>query len=136
MAEVIGRIVKREGNNLLVDISLEACNKCSNAGHCRLFDKNNSQTIIIENFDGSVNIGDYVEIGSSEKRVLLLSFFLYMFPVIMFLFATLISYKYTKNDITNALIGLAGAFISFGIIKIVDKKIGKNFKHNITRVIK
>ncbi len=136
MAEVIGQVVKKEGDKLFVNISLEACNKCSNAGHCRLFDKNNSQIITIEKNEYNLEIGDYVEIGSSEKRVLVLSFFLYMFPVIMFLFASLVSYKYTDNDITNAIVGLGGALFSFVIIKIVDKKLGKNFKHNITRVIK
>ncbi|MCK4524673.1 SoxR reducing system RseC family protein [candidate division WOR-3 bacterium] len=137
MTEVQGKVKEIKGNNIIVEINRDDCEGCSKHTHCTIIEQNSNMNISVNRNDSvSVEIEDIVLIETGVNRIISLSILLYAFPVIMVLIFAIIANQITKSENIVIIISLIGGLIAFAVIYIIDKVIGKKFKHKITRVIK
>lgn len=136
MAEVIGRVIQVTDDKVVVEVKLEHCETCASHAECSIVQREPCKKIIVDKNTAELNIGDKVEIGTADANVAFLSFFLYLFPVLLLIAGALLAFRFTDSEVIAALAGLASAGIAFTVIFIYDRKYGDKFKHKITRVIK
>ncbi len=137
MTEVQGKVKEIKGNNIIVEINRDACENCSKHAHCTIIEKNSNMKISInKNNSVNVKIEDMVIIETGVNRIISLSILLYAFPVLMVLLFAVSANQITKSENIIVIVSLIGGLIAFAVIYIIDKVIGKKFKHKITRVIK
>ena len=106
------------------------CDSCTAKSACIVLSGSKKRKIWIENII-QADIGDRIIFSIEEKGVVMSSFLLYLFPVIM-LFAGIIiganvhDLLLIDGDLTSGLFGLIGLGISFVIIRIISIFIKKN----------
>jgi sigma-E factor negative regulatory protein RseC len=112
------------------------CNGC--AGGCEV----KSHYVVLKNrLDAKV--GDFVELKGEPKSILKYMFILYMIPFIFLVAGIIIGDSYFKSngyasyELLSFASGMVSLFISFFIVKIIDKRIAKSNKETIvmTRIL-
>lgn len=75
-------------------------------------------------------IGDNVEIELESPDVLKAAFIVYGIPLIAFFIGFILSYVFTKNELTNLGIGFIFLIISLFFVRNIDKKLAKTKKYD------
>jgi len=136
MANSIGIIKYINGDTATVDASEFNCEGCSHSEGCTLHSSPLKKEVSADiNGFHDLKLGDRVELEIADRKLLILSFIMYMLPVIFLLTPTLIVYKFTQQEVLSILMGLAGLAISYLIIFVINRYQKKQFKHIIVRVI-
>lgn len=121
--DTVGIVEELYENNAKVQIQrATSCGEnCANCGGC----KKTSSYANVTN-DLGADVGDTVKIELETGKVLLVSFTVYILPLIFFIVGIAIG---------NLLCGIAFFVIMFIILRFFDKKIGGKFKGRIVKII-
>ncbi|MBN2793882.1 MAG: SoxR reducing system RseC family protein [Clostridia bacterium] len=137
MMKKFGVVVHQNDNSAVLRIARSTscggnCNKCGS--HCA---EQSKIEINIENKLGA-EIGDYVEVESTSKRILGTAFLVYIIPVLTLILGMLLSNKIfnTSNELIALLFGLVMMFIAFIGIHLYDRYSQKQPIFTMTKVIK
>ncbi|MEB3429489.1 SoxR reducing system RseC family protein [Citroniella saccharovorans] len=128
---------EKENNYKLVVLRSGACgSNCSSCSSCSHAESKNH--IVYVDYNEDLKPGDRVILETSNSSVIKFSFFVYIIPLVLFVFSLVISYNYlSKNGYTNFeqisfLFGIIGFCVSLLILKLIDNKIGK--KSSLLRI--
>lgn len=127
---------EKENNYKLVVLRSGACgSNCSSCSSCSHAESKNH--IVYVDYNEDLKPGDRVILETSNSSVIKFSFFVYIIPLVLFVFSLVISYNYlSKNGYTNfeqiSLFGIIGFCVSLLILKLIDNKIGK--KSSLLRI--
>ncbi len=119
--EVLGRVVQRiDKNNIKVEILRTSacggkCGECSNSCGSKSY-------ITARNFDGA-DVGDVVKIESDDKKVLILSFAVFIIPILIIILLYNTIGVYIKNESLNALVSFLGGVFSFLAVIIIFRRL-------------
>lgn len=136
-----GYVVSTSGQKAYIDVRrTSACgDKCSSCGGgCDV----PSLRVEAENSVGAKS-GDFVELGMSTKAVLKSAFIVYVIPLIMLVVGIVSGIEIAKKigmknyESIGLLSGLVLLFVSFIMIRIIDKKIkdNKDLKVEIIKIL-
>lgn len=138
--EQVGFVIKTYGDKAQLEIRRSSgwggCKGC--ASSC----DEKSHIIILKN-SLDAKVGDLVEIEGEAKNILKYAFIAYMIPFIFLILGITLSIGYFKNsgyasyELLSFGVGLVSLFISFFIVRALDRNIAKNDKDSIrmTRII-
>lgn len=122
-----GVVKKIEGNKIFVEVYKDAA--CSSCASC------NDKTCGMREFKytkGDLKVEDVVELSSSDKFILKLSFLIYIFPVLsLFLGYYIGSVKLGFSETKSILVSFFFLFLSMIFIFLVDKYKGEKFEEKI-----
>jgi sigma-E factor negative regulatory protein RseC len=118
-----------------------SCEACSERASCRSIGGNEMEVEAINRVNAE--IGDLVVVSSKTSQLFLLSFFLYVFPIIVLIIGALIGDHLARSSGGNpstyaALIGFTFFFAAIGIVKLKDRKARKTgqYRPEIIRIKK
>ena len=123
----VGIVTAVNGNRITVEISKGGgCKSCSMKSLCGTDNKS-----IILHFDSTerYKIGDKVNVSVTSGVKIISSVIIFVFPLLALFGFFLIGRNFT-TELYSILIGFGGLILAFGIVRIIDKYIGKkiNFR--------
>lgn len=134
MAIEEGIVIKVSGTTAVVrTMQKTACESCAEKGHCHA--SGNRKEMEVETVNPiNARVGDAVVVSFDSRRLLLLAFFLYVFPVIFMIIGALVGERVAATYNGNpsayaALFGFAFFFIAIGIVKWKDYQARKTGKY-------
>lgn len=107
-----------------------SCNGC--AGGCEV----KSQMIIVKN-NLNAKVGDFVELRGETKSILKYMFIIYMIPFVFLVGGIVLGNNYfmaagnPNFELLSFATGIIALFISFFIVRVIDKNIAKTGKVTI-----
>lgn len=104
------------------ELSCSTCNSC------------NSKTHGIKNFiykNNDLKVGDIIEFEIETKKFLLISFLLYIFPILLMIIFYFIGQYFNFSEGKLVLLSFIGLFFGLYIVYFLDKTKGKVFAENI-----
>lgn len=133
--EQIG-IVKEIENEKAVIFVRRGSSCGENCAHCSSSCEVPGVMIKLNNDIGAKK-GDAVEISTKAKTIFKYTMMLYGIPMLFFIVGIIIGSFIFESEIRSIMIGLVGLFISFFILKIIDKKVflNKESKLVINRIL-
>jgi positive regulator of sigma E activity len=132
MFREIVEIVEKQNGRLKVRFKKSILCSC-----CRFnFLCSNSQQSLSLEDDSNLNlrVGDKIEIGIEERKQLLSSLILYLFPAIIFLATLIVSKKFLK-ELETFFVGIVSIAIYYLLIRIIMKKLKPNLNLKIIRKV-
>ncbi len=117
--EVLGRVTESMNDNLIRVEILRAsacggkCGECS--GSC-----GSKSYILAKNFDGAEK-NDVVKIESDDKKVLFLSFAVFILPILVIVF--LYNCSFFNSEITNACVSFLGGIVCFLLMIVFFRRL-------------
>ncbi len=130
MAIETGTVKIVEEERVLVEVEAgSGCGSCHAKGSCMMGSNGRSRKLWIKkNLD--VHPGERVNFGIEEKGVVMASFLLYLFPVVMLIAGMMIGGFYSdfmgmKEETASIFAGIAGIALAFVIIRLVSPVLRK-----------
>jgi positive regulator of sigma E activity len=106
-----GTVVERKGNEVKVELPVRStCKRCSGHLHCRPGGTN--RYVWAKDTTGS-GIGDTVQVELEEGRAILLSFLLFIAPLLVLALVFALLRGLLRSDLLAALLGLAAVTLYF-----------------------
>ncbi|MGB9499431.1 MAG: SoxR reducing system RseC family protein [Dissulfuribacterales bacterium] len=134
MAKEEGIIIKYNKTTAMVKtIQSTACDSCSEKDVCKTTGGGKIMEVEAIN-TANAKLGDLVVVSFDTGQLFMLSFMLYVFPIIAMIIGALFGEHIAKNFNANpstfsAIFGFSFFFISMGIVKLKDKKARKSGKY-------
>lgn len=135
-----GIVTKLDNTNAwVVTKSSTFCKGCAAMHSCSSIGKGINEVKAINTVNAK--IGDKVIISLKGSSYLKISFLFYLFPILSMLLGAIIGemfFTFINKAASSAILGFLFLFLSFIIIKIVDKKLSKKstYKPKITKILK
>jgi len=101
----------------------EVCHKCPSESFCKLT-TGGSRTIDALNEMGA-KVGDTVKIEISSKNILVSAFFVYIYPILVLLFAGALTQLISGSQNLAIIIGLTALAVSFLVVRFVNRKMSR-----------
>lgn len=130
MATEQGRVTAVKGNNAIVRTRRSsACEGCREKDRCTMVEGGKEMEFEASNTPNA-QVGDTVDVEMKTGMLLLLSFFLYVFPILLMLVGALIgSHFATRSNgdqsLFAAVFGFAFFIAAFGVVKLKDRQAAK-----------
>jgi len=110
-----------------------SCASCAERDHCHASGNSKDMDVEASNLVNA-KVGDVVVVSFDSRRLFLLAFFLYVFPILLMIIGALIGdHLATANNanpsVYAALFGFGFFFISIGIVKWKDHQARKTGKY-------
>ncbi len=121
--EVLGRVMQKlDENNIRVEIlRASACGgKCGECGSSC----GSKSYIVVKNYDGAKK-DDVVKIETSDKKVLALSFIVFIVPILVIVMLYNLGNYIVENETLKAVIAFFGGVISFIMTVIFFRRLKK-----------
>ncbi len=129
-----GIVVKSEGGITEIEmLSNEHCEECTAKLFCK--PREDSSRILQVNDSADLSNGDKVSISISGKSLLIASFNLYLYPLLVIIFSILIGTSLFSNTNQPELYSLAAGILMVGIYYLVFFNLSKKISHNRAKVI-
>jgi sigma-E factor negative regulatory protein RseC len=130
MAVEIGTVKIVEGEKVLVEVEAgSGCGSCHAKGSCMMGSNGRTRSLWIKkNLD--VHPGERVSFGIEGKGVVMASFLLYLFPVILLVAGMIAGGSYSdflgmQEETASTVAGIAGIAVAFLIIRLVTPVLRK-----------
>ena len=113
------------------ELEVRRASGCGSCKGCSAGCETKTHVITLKN-DLNVKVGDLVELEGEPKSILKYTFIVYMIPFIFLMVGIFASSGYFKAhgnpnyEILSFLVGIVALFISFFVVKSLDKKIAEN----------
>jgi sigma-E factor negative regulatory protein RseC len=134
MATEQGRVTALQGNNAIVRTRRSsACEGCREKDRCTVVEGGKEMEFEASNLPGA-QVGDTVDVEMKTGILLLLTFFLYVFPILL-LFAGALMGSYLAPRFNSdpshvaAFFGFAFFIAAFGLVKLKDRQAAKTGKY-------
>jgi sigma-E factor negative regulatory protein RseC len=134
MASEDGIIIKcNETTAMVKTIQSTACDSCGEKDICK--PSGSGKTMEVEAVNtANAQVGDLVVVSFSSGQLFKLSFFLYVFPIIVMIIGALLGEHIAKNFHGNpstfaAIFGFSFFFVAMGVVKLKDKQARKTGKY-------
>ncbi len=134
MATELGRVTSLQGDNAIVRTRRSsACEGCREKDRCTVVEGGKEMEFEASNPAGA-QVGDTVDVEMKTGMLLLLTFFLYVFPILL-LFAGALIGNYLaprfKTDPSHlaAFFGFAFFIAAFGVVKLKDRQAARTGKY-------
>lgn len=125
----IGEVIEiKDDNQVLVRVQRqESCKGCK---ACSLGREDSKFIDLIVDNTLKAKVGDDIYLNMDTPDVLKAAAIAYVFPLVMMLTFTLVSYYviFPENQLISSILGIVGAAISFLIIRLNENKIKSNGK--------
>lgn len=113
------------------ELEIRRASGCGGCKGCSASCETKTHVITLKN-DLNVKAGDLVELEGKPKSILKYTFIAYMIPFIFLMVGIFSSSSYFKSqgnpnyEILSFLVGLFALFVSFFVVRSLDKKIAEN----------
>jgi sigma-E factor negative regulatory protein RseC len=127
MEETATVIQVRDRTALVSTEAKGACHSCSARGICHLSSQKAMMEVEVWNRLGAA-VGDRVVIRLSGRSTLTAAFLLYLVPLMGFLLGVYLGQSLTGRQVWAVIIVLACMVVTYGGIRILDRRIGRSAK--------
>ena len=103
------------------------CHSCSARGICHMSSRKGAMEVEAWNHLGAA-VGDRVLIRVSGRSTLTAALLLYLVPLLGFLLGVLVGERLIGHQVWAVVLGLAFMAIIYGIIRVLDRRIGRAAK--------
>ena len=142
MATEEGIIIKINKTTAMVKTKqMTACESCAEKDTCHSTGGNAKIMEVEAENTANAQLGDTVIVSFETSRLFMLSFLLYVFPIIVMIFGALLGERVAENfngnpSVYSAILGFAFFFAAMAIVKLTDKKARKTgqFRPEIIKV--
>ncbi len=125
-----------------VELVFTRASGCGNCNGCAGGCETKAHIVTLEN-SLNAKVGDFVELKGQSNSIMKYMFLIYMIPFALFIAGILIGNSYFKSignsnyELLSFGTGIISLFMSFFIIKLIDKKVAKSGKAAIvmTRIL-
>ena len=134
MATEEGIIIKCDDSTAMVKtIQSTACDSCAEKDICKTTGGGKIMEVEAIN-TANAELGDLVVVSFSTSQLFMLSFFLYVFPIIVMIIGALFGEHIAKNFNANpstfsAIFGFSFFAVAMGVVKLKDKQARKSGKY-------
>ncbi len=124
----IGVVTQIKGQKITVEIPKGGgCKSCSMHGICGT---NSTPIVLSFETDEAYNVGDKVNISVGANIKILSSLIVYLLPLVA-LFAFYLIARMYMQELGAVFFGFIGLVLSFLLIRLIDKKIGKHINFEL-----
>ncbi|MCL3780526.1 Fis family transcriptional regulator [Prolixibacteraceae bacterium JC049] len=130
-----GIVSRIEGATIIVSITNKsACASCHANGTCTSADKQDKE-IEVHNYEGSVKVGNHVEVICNQEMGIKALFLGYLLPFLLVMLVLITATIITDREEIAGISALAVLVPYYIVLALLKQKIKKSFTFSINRVL-